>query len=195
MAPGAAFLEEPGALAFAGRNAPRAQRLRHGVPAIRRVADPEVLDRRGVEPALGEIAGAGALRLRQGRAIALLGQLVRLLERLRTASLAGAAVGHLDAVLSGQGADGLREAQVLHPHQEAEGVAALAAAEALERLTLRRDYERGCLFFVEGAEAFVVATCGLEAYESTDEVDDVDAITNLLDDLVRDPSQAFPTPL
>jgi hypothetical protein len=51
------------------------------------------------------------------------------------------------------------------------------------------DDEGGGLLVVEGAEAFVGAPGGLEAHESPDEVDDVDAVADLLDGLVGNPPQ------
>ena len=74
-------------------------------------------------------------------------------------------------------------------HQEVEGVAALAAAEALEGAALCVDGEGGRLLLVEGAQALVVAACLLEADVAADQVHQVDAIADQLNGLVGDPAQ------
>jgi hypothetical protein len=43
---------------------------------------------------------------------------------------------------------------------------------------------------VEGAQTFVVAPSLLEADEATYEVDEIHSVADLLNDLVRDPSQS-----
>jgi hypothetical protein len=62
----------------------------------------------------------------------------------------------------GQNADRFRVIHVFVRHHEADGVTALAAAEAFERLALRSDDERGCFFLVKGAKPLVACSGALE---------------------------------
>ena len=63
---------------------------------------------------------------------------------------------HLDVVLPGQPLHGLGVGAPLHGHHEGDGVAALAAGEALADVLGRRHDERGRVVLVEGAQALVV---------------------------------------
>jgi hypothetical protein len=83
---------------------------------------------------------------------------------------------------AGEVLDGLRKVDVLVVHDEAEGVAAGAAAEAVVELLLGIDAEGGGLFVVEGAARAVVLAGFLELHAPVDDVDDVDAIEQVIDE-------------
>jgi hypothetical protein len=125
----------------------------------------------------------------QSLAVAHLGDVVRCEQALGCAAIAGAGLRDLDPHLAAQGAHRLGEGEVLHLHQERDGVAALLAAEAVEAAAIRADVEGRGLFVVEGTEAFVVGTRLLQRDEASDQADDVDAIADLLDGLFGDPAQ------
>src|SRR5438874_4362083 len=70
-------------------------------------------------------------------------------------------------------------------HQEADGVAVGTAAEAVVELLGRADGERRRLFVMERAEAEVVGAALLELDVARDDVDEVDAIEQVLLERIR----------
>ena len=78
----------------------------------------------------------------------------------------------LDAGACGQRAESLGEGRAIPLHDEAEDVAAQAAAEAMPRLARRGDDERRCLLAVEWAEALVGCAGLLQRDRFADDIDD-----------------------
>src|SRR5690606_31538962 len=99
--------------------------------------------------------------------------------------LAAPLVRHAQAEIAGQFLDCIDKAQALVRHDEADGAAMRAAAEAVVELLGRADGERRGLFRMEGAAGAVVGAGLLERHVALDDVDDVDAIQQLLDKAVR----------
>ena len=62
---------------------------------------------------------------------------------------------------------------------------------SFEGAAIGRHDERRGLLVVKGTQAFVVAAGGLQAHEASDEIDEIDPVSNLLDDFVRDASQSL----
>ncbi len=91
-------------------------------------------------------------------------------------------VGHLQANLVGEFLDGVDKAEAAVLHQEADRAAVHAAAEAVVKLLGRADRERGGFFAVEGAAGEVVGAALLERKIAFDDVDDVDAGQQFLDE-------------
>src|SRR5262249_38938898 len=89
----------------------------------------------------------------------------------------------LHARALGQRAHGLGEGETVLAHEEAEGIATHAAAEAVEDAALRVDGEGGRLLAVEGAEALPVLARAFEVHELADDLDDVHAGADLVEDL------------
>ena len=89
------------------------------------------------------------------------------------ASRARASPRHLQAGLPGQFLDGLAEVQSLVLHQEADGGAVGAAAEAVVELLVVADGERGGLLVVKGAAGLVVLAGLLQRHAAPIEVDDI----------------------
>jgi len=72
---------------------------------------------------------------------------------------------------------GLGKVEVLHCHQELEGIAALVAAETIVEAFDRVDGKGGCLLLVERTEAFPASTLILQADMVRDQFDDVDGVS------------------
>jgi len=79
-----------------------------------------------------------------------------------------------------------RKAHVLVFHQETERGAVCAAAEAVVELLGRADREGGCFFAVKGAAGLVVLPSFLQRHAPIDDVDDVDAGKQGVDEIARD---------
>src|SRR5688572_19628481 len=71
-------------------------------------------------------------------------------------------LGHLDAGLLAEAAEGVLEFDAVALDDEVDRVAAFLAAVAVEELPTRADRERRALFLVEGAQALVVLAGALE---------------------------------
>jgi hypothetical protein len=92
----------------------------------------------------------------------------------------------LDAEAAGQRLDRADEVEVLRLLDERDRVAALAAAEALERPTPGRHGEARRPLLVEGAQALVRASCLAEAHDLLDEREDLHRRLDALDRFVLD---------
>ena len=98
------------------------------------------------------------------------------------ARLAAVFVVQLEADAGGHPLDGLLEGDVIHPLQEGEDVAALAAAEAVVEADLRAHVEARAALLVERAEPLERADPGaLERHVVADDVREVDAGPDLVD--------------
>ena len=89
-------------------------------------------------------------------------------------------LGQLDVVALAQPPDGLQISKMLVLLQEGDGVAGLAATEALEDAQLRAHIEGGRLLVVEWAQAQVTRPFALERHEFTHHVLDAGGILYLL---------------
>jgi hypothetical protein len=74
---------------------------------------------------------------------------------------------------------------VLDLHGKAKGVAACATAKAVEALVFREHDERRSLFLVEGAETGEVAARLAQVDMLTDQLNDIDAFSDLVYDIIR----------
>jgi hypothetical protein len=74
-------------------------------------------------------------------------------------------------------------------HEEGDGRAVGAAAEAVIELLGRADREGGGFFAVEGAARLVVGAGLLEGNVALDDRDDVGAVEKLLDEILGDHAQ------
>ena len=93
---------------------------------------------------------------------------------------------HLHAILLREIVHHLHEAGTGVVHEEADGVAVLAAAEAVVELLGRADGEAGRLFRVERAQARKVGPGLLQLHVAADDVHDVGAGEKLLDEVLGD---------
>ena len=141
--------------------------------AFGHVAQSEMADGLVAEAAFAEVAEADAAALLgvpqllhapaqgplldhgQGLALGLFGALLG----------GGLLFGQVDVVALGEPADGLHIAQVLVLHQEADGITALAAAEALVDAQRGVHVEAGRLLVVEGAQRQEARPLALEVHE------------------------------
>ena len=147
----------------------------------RAVAESELADRRVRESALAEIGDPDAAALRRvvQRADEVVGRVARYdhhaLAVVVPALLFGRlfALGHLDAVFLRDVLQRLEPGHVFVLHHERDGVAALAAAETLEKSFRRRHDERGGLLVVERAASQIVDPIFLQRDEVADHLDDV----------------------
>ncbi|MPM55420.1 hypothetical protein SDC9_102217 [bioreactor metagenome] len=158
------------------------------LPAVRGVADAE---------AGGGLAGQaaalavvdGARRLAQlflvpgGGAAHDLDQIAGVAAAVRGVA---AVVGDGHAGARRQFAHGVDETHALVFHDETDGGAVGAAAEAVVELLARADRERRRLFVVEGAAGGVIGARLLQRYVAVDQVDDVDPGQQILDEVFRD---------
>ena len=148
---------------------------------LRGEADAEAGDGFVIEAAATEIlAGGSAFRTGELLLEPEAGGLVKIEQESTGAGLASflrrveLGLGSGDAELLGDGADGLREGDVLDLLDEGEDVAGDSAAEAVEILAAGMDGERWRLFAVEGTESGVVLGSGLaQLYVLADDADDV----------------------
>jgi len=93
---------------------------------------------------------------------------------------------HLHSRFSSECFHRLDEAQPFVFHEEGDGGAVRAAAEAVVELPGGRDGEGGRFFAVEGAAGEVVGAGFLELEALADDVDQVDAGEQLVDEVARD---------
>ena len=93
-------------------------------------------------------------------------------------------VGDLHSHALPQAPHGVRELDLLVLHQERERVPAGLAAEAVVHPLLGAHRERGRLLGVERTEANPAAAALLELHDLADDLDDVGAVPDLLDDVV-----------
>ena len=146
----------------------------HHVPAGRRPAELVRLDRLVREATTTQIRERRLTGLGAGQDGVVEGD--RRVEHPAKPSLAGVlalgALVDLDAGLAGQRAQRFRERHPVALHDEAEDVAALAAAEAVPRLANGGDHERRRLLAVEGAQPLVRGARLLEGDALADDVDD-----------------------
>ena len=146
----------------------------HDVPAGRRPAELVALDGRVGEAAGLEVVEGGLAGLRAGQDRVVEGD--RGVHDLAQAGPAGVlalgALVDLDAGLRGERAQRLRKGRAVALHDEAEDVAAQAAAEAVPALAGRGDDERRRLLAVERAQALVGGSRLLQRDGLADHVDD-----------------------
>ena len=84
--------------------------------------------------------------------------------------------GHLQAGIAGQVFHGGGKVQSVVLHDEANGIAAGTAAEAVVKLLVRVDRERGGFFLVEGAQPLVIAAGALQLHPGINDFYDIDPI-------------------
>ena len=166
------------------------------VPAGRRVPAAERRRGRLVEPALGEeLARLDRVRRAQLLGVELGRRAVRVDEPGAGALVPlparrAALVGQLDAGALGEPLDRLDEAQVVDLHQERDDVAALAAAEAVERAVRRPDVERRGLLVVERAQPLQRAAArAAQRHVLAHQVVDPGPLADLRDVALPDPSR------
>ena len=167
--------------------------LEQVVPAGRREADAEVTgDLAGQAATLEVIHRVLALRMAfQGLAIVLGSGIEQRVERrvhrlARCAPAPAFLARHIHAGALGQFLDRLGKFQLIVVHDEAEGIAAGAAAEAVVELLVRADGERGGLFLVERAAGAVVLAGLLQLDARAHHIDDVGAVEQVIDEGLRD---------
>jgi hypothetical protein len=151
------------------------------LPAVRGVADAEARRDLAGEPAALQVLD----RIRRGLELlpvvvaGLLHDLVQVGTRFGFLR-ARLELGHLHADRFGQVLHRVDVAEPLVLHQERDGVAVHAAAEAVIELLGGADGERGRLLGVEGTAGEVVRTALLQRNVALDHVDDVDAMEQFL---------------
>ena len=141
--------------------------------------------------------GVGALAAHELGVVELGGLLADRLQALPLAARRRAAaglLGQLDMRPVRELADGLGEREVLRLHDEAERVAAGAAAETVPQLGGGVDLERGRLLVVQRAAAPEVAAALAHRRALADERDDVGRLAHFLDVVIADDGllAAFP---
>lgn len=169
------------------------QVLEQVVPARRGEAEAEVAgDLAGQAAALQVVHRGLARRVAFQRLLVELGggaeqRVERRVGRLARRVPASAAflARHVHAGALGQFLDRLGELQLVVVHDEAERVAAGAAAEAVVELLVRADGERGSLFLVERAAGAVVLAGFLQLDARTHHLDDVGAVQQVIDEALR----------
>ena len=88
---------------------------------------------------------------------------------------------HLQAALVGKLLHGFHKAHAGMLHQEADGVAVLAAAKAVKKLFAGADGERGRLLSMERAQAHEIGAALFELHIAAHDIDHVDTGEQLLD--------------
>src|SRR5205085_2867926 len=171
-----------------------AEAAEHLVPGVGRVADREALDGLGGKSPLGEIV-AGACFARETLRVA--GRDARHQRGERLGGAAGGAAAGRDLPRNrepearGEFLDRLGEGHVVVIHEEAEHRAVLAAAEAVVELLVRAHRERGGLLVVERAAGLVFAPGLLQRHAGADDLHDVGAGDQLVDEVLGDASQVL----
>ncbi|MNC42421.1 hypothetical protein D3C75_912360 [compost metagenome] len=123
----------------------------------------------------------------QGLAVELRGGIQQRVQRrigwlARLVVAAALLAGHFHAGGAGQFLDGLGEVQVVVVHDEAQGVAACAATEAVIELLVRADREGRGFLFVERATGRVVLAGLFQLDARTHHVDDVEAVDQVVNE-------------
>ena len=150
------------------------EHLAHLIPTVRRPAELELLDRRVGEAAAVQVfeRRRAGLALRQNDVV----EGDRVLEHFVQPGLAGILTARplvdLDTGPGRQSLERLREGQTLAAHDEAEDVAALAAAEAVPAVAGRGHDEAGGLLAVERAEPLVGGAGFAQLHLLTDDLQD-----------------------
>jgi len=85
--------------------------------------------------------------------------------------------------LAGQLLQRTPKVEPLKLHREVEDVATTVASEAMPALTIREDVERRGLLRMEGAEALEVSTGFLELHVPADEIGDIEAFLDFVDNI------------
>ena len=94
----------------------------------------------------------------------------------------GIVLRHLQAVFLRQVGHGFDKAHAGMFHQEADGIAVLAAAEAMKKLLGRADREGWRVFPMERAQPHEVGAAFFELHVAPDDFDNVDASDQFLDE-------------
>ena len=102
---------------------------------------------------------------------------------------------HLQAILLCQILDGLNKSHADVVHQKTDGVAALAAAEAVKKLLGRAHAERRRFFAVKRAQAHEIGPALFERYMTADDLDHVGAGDQFLDERLGNGHRAILTAL
>jgi len=98
------------------------------------------------------------------------------------------AVGKLHSGLPGELFDCLAEALMLVLHEETDGAAMGAAAEAMVELLLATDSKGGGLLVVKGAACLIVLSRLAQVDAVVDEFDDVGASEQVVDEIGGNPA-------
>ena len=161
------------------------------VPRVRRITDREALQRLGAEAALCEVI-AGARLARELLPVVARDAGHQLIERFigtRCAALGAAFVRHLESEASRELLHRLGKRHVIVIHEEAEHRAVLAAAKAVIELLVGAHPEGGRFLGVERAAGFVLAARFLQRHACADELHDIGARDERVDEVLRDASQ------
>src|SRR6185312_5931447 len=166
----------------------RTEALQHRIPGVRRVADAELREGVGSQPAACQVlAGAGLTRERLGVELRYpRHELVELLGVARCGGRAAAFVRHFQSQPARELLDGLGEGHAVVLHQKAQHRAVRAAAEAVIELLLRAHPEGGGLLVVEGTAGLVLAARFLQLHARADDLHDVRAGDQLVDEALGD---------
>ena len=188
-----AHLGDAGGVELLKRKAQAQQVLGGGIPALRGIAAFEGVDNFLGEAAVQEeLASGGGLRGFQLLAVELVRGLVGGNEAAASTGLfiarSGGATLVVDVVTNflGYGLNGLREGNLLHLHEEAEDIPALARGEAVIIAALRAHVEGRSLLILEGAQALQrVIASGFELNVLAHDFINRRAFTDSLDIAVR----------
>ncbi len=168
------------------------QGFQQSVPAGRCEADSEMLHRVITKTAMLEIAaGLGGLWMLGELALEPQRRRLQLGGEFRLAGAGGPLSGlarYLDSRDRGKLFHRRDEVEPFVFHQEADRVAAGAAAEAVVELLVGVDAEGGAFLVVEGAERGVVLARFAQVHAGIDHVDDIDALEQVIDELLRNSS-------
>ena len=168
-------------------------------PAFRRIAQAELLGNLARQTAAFEILN-GALRLLESALVSLAGffqhageGVLLLALRLGAGFVLGAAffLGDDHAILAGEVFDGLDEGHAGVVHQEADGIAVFAAAEAVVELFGGAHRERGRLFPVKRAQAHEVGAALFELHIAAHDLHHIGARDEFLDEALGDGHRAI----
>src|SRR5262249_38718061 len=187
-----AFDDETGIAETLALGIAAAETTQHLVPGVGGVADREALAGSGREAALRQVLTCAGLALellcveaRNARH-----QLVQRLIRTRRGTVDTATlVRHLEAEAHGELLDGLGEGHVIVIHEKAERSAVLTAAEAVIELLVRTDPEGRGFLGVERTAGLVLAAGLLQWHARADELHDIGAGDELVDEVLGDASQ------
>ncbi len=147
---------------------------------------PKRAGRRPVDAALLQIRDRGLARAQRGAVdlIRFAQQRVELFVLFLAFRLAGGLARHLEAHHLRERLDGLGELEVVVGHQEADRGAVRAAAEAVIETLRGAHRERRRFLAVERAQTFVVAAGALQRHARADDLDDIGAGDQLVDEVL-----------
>src|SRR5687767_7133261 len=166
------------------------QRLDQTVPFRRRQADAESINRRLLNSTPGQIVArlASDLLLAEILLKPPCGRLIQLFDAVALGGLRSGDRGrsfNLNSDFAAEVPHRFRKTGTGDPGQEREDISSSSAAKTMKNLPAGAHVKRWTFFLMEGAEALQILARSGQTHVLTNDLCDVDPVSNLVDDIVR----------